>query len=139
MAPPPFPTADPAGRGEIKAMPSHRIDRISEDIRRELTAILRTVKDPRVTDVMLSIVRAEVTNDLSYATVYISAMEGMEAARKAVKGLQSAQGYVRRELGHALKLRHVPELRFVADDSIEYSARIARKIHELEKEDDGRE
>ena len=114
-------------------MPSHRIDRISEDIRRELTAILRTVKDPRVTDVMLSIVRAEVTNDLSYATVYISAMEGMEAARTAVKGLQSAQGYVRRELGH------VPELRFVADDSIEYSARIARKIHELEKEDDGRE
>ena len=120
-------------------MPSHRIDRMSEDIRRELTAILRTVKDPRVTDVMLSIVRAEVTNDLSYATVYISAMEGMEAARTAVKGLQSAQGYVRRELGHALKLRHVPELRFVADDSIEYSARIARKIHELEKEDDGRE
>ena len=56
-----------------------------------------------------------------------------------MKGLQSAQGYVRRELGHALKLRHVPELRFVADDSIEYSARIARKIHELEKEDDGRE
>ena len=92
MAPPPFPTADPAGRGEIKAMPSHRIDRISEDIRRELTAILRTVKDPRVTDVMLSIVRAEVTNDLSYATVYISAMEGMEAARTAVKGLQSAPG-----------------------------------------------
>ena len=114
-------------------MPSHRIDRTSEDIRRELTAILRTVKDPRVTDAMLSIVRAEVTNDLSYATVYVSAMEGMEAARTAVKGLQSAQGYIRRELGHALHLRHVPELRFMADNSIEYSARIARKLNELEK------
>ena len=119
-------------------MSSYRLDRTSEDIMRELTAILRHVKDPRVSG-MLSIVRVEVTNDMSYAKVYISAMEGMEAARTAVKGLQSAQGYVRRELGHALKLRHVPELRFVADDSIEYSARIARKIHELEKEDDGRE
>ena len=114
-------------------MPSHRIDRISEDIRRELTAILRTVKDPRVTDVMLSIVRAEVTNDLSYATVYISAMEGMEAARTAVKGLQSAQGYVRRELGHALKLRHVPELRFVADDSIAEGAHILELIEKLDQ------
>lgn len=92
MAPPPFPTADPAGRGEIKAMPSHRIDRISEDIRRELTAILRTVKDPRVTDVMLSIVRAEVTNDLSYATVYISAMEGMEAGPHGGEGATECSG-----------------------------------------------
>ena len=115
-------------------MPSHRIDRISEDIRRELTAILRTVKDPRVTDVMLSIVRAEVTNDLSYATVYISAMEGLEAAKSAVKGLTSAQGFIRHELGTALHLRHTPELRFVADDSIAYSAGIAKTLLDLQKE-----
>ena len=73
-------------------MAGHRIDRISEDISRELTAILRTVKDPRVSGTLLTIVRVDVTNDLSYATVYISSMDGMEQARGAVKGLRSAAG-----------------------------------------------
>ena len=106
-------------------MGSYRMDRIGEDISRELTAILRTVKDPRVGE-MTSILRVEVTNDLSYATVHISSLSGMEAAKEAVKGLKSAAGYMRRELGLALRLRHVPELQFVADDSIAYSARIAQ-------------
>ena len=79
--------------------------------------------------------RVEVTNDMSYATVYVSAMEGLERAKQAVKGLVSAQGYLRRELSAALHLRHVPELRFVADDSIEYSANIAKKLNELEREE----
>lgn len=114
-------------------MAGYRMDRTSEDILRELTAVFRTVKDPRVANTMLSIVRVDVTSDLSYATVNVSAMEGLEAAQNAVKGLQSAQGYIRRELGAALKLRHVPELRFVADGSIEYSARIAKKLQDLEK------
>lgn len=121
-------------------MAGHRADRVREDIMRELTAILRTVKDPRVRESMISIVRAEVTNDLSYATVYISSMGGMDAAKQAVKGLQSAAGYMRRELGAALKLRHVPELRFVADDSIAYSAKLSATLHSLnirhEEEDD---
>ena len=98
-------------------MAGFRMDRTGEDIMRELTAILRTVKDPRVTTGLISIVRVDVTRDLSYATVFVSAMDGLEAAKKAVKGLTSAAGYMRRELGLALKLRHVPELRFVADDS----------------------
>lgn len=112
-------------------MAGHRSDRITEDIMRELTAILRTVKDPRVSGTMLSVVRCEVTNDLSYATVYVSSMDGMEAAQSAVKGLRSAAGYMRRELGAALKLRHVPELRFVADDSIAYSAKLAATFNAL--------
>ncbi len=112
-------------------MAGHRSDRITEDIMRELTAILRTVKDPRVSGTMLSVVRCEVTNDLSYATVYVSSMDGMEAAQNAVKGLRSAAGYMRRELGAALKLRHVPELRFVADDSIAYSAKLAATFNAL--------
>ena len=115
-------------------MASYRMDRTSEDILRELTAILRTVKDPRVTAAMLSIVRVEVTNDMSYAKVYISAMEGLEAAKSAVKGLTSAQGFIRPELGTALHLRHTPELRFVADDSIAYSAGIAKTLLDLQKE-----
>ena len=114
-------------------MASYRLDRTNEDILRELTAILRTVKDPRVTG-LVSIVRVEVTNDLSYAKVYVSSMDGMEAAKSAVKGLTSAAGYMRRSLGSALHLRHVPELRFIADDSIEYSASIAKTLLDLEKE-----
>lgn len=114
-------------------MPSYRLDRTSEDIMRELTAILRTVKDPRVTG-MISIVRVEVTNDMSYAKVYISAMEGFDAAKQAVEGLKSAGGYIRRELGAALHLRHVPELRFVPDDSIAYSAHIAETLHKIERD-----
>lgn len=121
-------------------MAGHRSDRIREDISRELTAILRTVKDPRVSGTMLSVVRVEVTNDLSYATVYVSSMDGMDAAKAAVKGLASAAGYMRRELGAALKLRHVPELRFVADDSIAYSAKLSATLHSLrynqQEEDD---
>lgn len=116
-------------------MPSYRMDRTSEDIMRELTAILRTVKDPRVTGSMLSILRVEVTRDMSYATVHISSMDGLEAAKEAVKGLKSAAGYMRRELGLALSLRYTPELRFVADDSIEYSAHIAAALGRIKKEE----
>ena len=115
-------------------MAGYRMDRTGEDIMRELTAILRTVKDPRVTG-LISIVRVDVTRDLSYATVYISSMSGIEATREAVKGLKSAAGYMRRELGYALSLRHTPELRFVADDSIEYSAGIAATLNRIKKEE----
>ena len=114
-------------------MASHKIERASEDIRRELTAIFRELKDPRVNQAFLSIVRVEVTNDLSYCTVYVSAMEGMDAANNAVKGLKSAAGYIRREIGARLKLRHVPEMIFKATDSIEYSANISRILNDLEK------
>lgn len=115
-------------------MPSYKLGRTTEDIRREVSAILRELKDPRVSGCMLSVVRVEVTNDHSYCTVYVSAMEGMETAENAVKGLKSAAGYVRRELGNRLKLRHVPEMIFKATDSIEYSANISRILHDLENE-----
>ncbi len=113
-------------------MPSYKIDRVTEDIKRELSAILREVKDPRVKDCLLSVVRVEVTNDLSYCTVYVSTMEGMEQTRTAVKGLKSAAGYIRHELGKSLSLRHVPELIFKPTDSIEYGAHISRILNDLE-------
>ena len=113
-------------------MASHKIERTTEDIRRELTAVFRELKDPRVTGAFLSIVRVEVTNDLSYCTVSVSAMEGLDRAKEAVKGLRSAGGYIRRELGHRLRLRHVPELIFKATDSIEYSANISRILDSLD-------
>lgn len=117
-------------------MASHKIERATEDIKRELTAIFRELKDPRVNQAFLSIVRVEVTNDLSYCTVYVSAIEGIDRAKEAVKGLKSASGYIRRELGHRLKLRHVPELIFNATDSIEYSANISRILNSLDIPED---
>ena len=116
-------------------MAGHRIERTTEDIKRELTAIFRELKDPRVSGAFLSIVRVEVTNDLSYCTVSVSAIEGLDRAKQAVKGLESAAGFIRRELGHRLRLRHVPELIFKATDSIEYSAHINRIMHDLDIDD----
>lgn len=112
-------------------MATHKIDRTTEDIHRELTAIFRELKDPRVTGSMLSIVRVELTNDLSYCTVYISSMNGINAAKEALKGLRSASGFIRRELGHRLRLRHMPECIFKATDSIEYGASISATLHSL--------
>jgi ribosome-binding factor A len=111
-------------------MASHRMGRTTEDIKRELTAIFRELKDPRVQG-LISIVRVDVTSDLSYCTVYISAMGGMEQAKQAVAGLKSAAGFIRHELGGRLELRHVPELTFTATDSIEYSANISRILNDL--------
>ena len=105
-------------------MAGYRIDRITEDIKRELIAILREVKDPRVSG-MLTVVKVDVSNDLSYAKVYISALEGVDKAKEAVKGLKAAQGFIRGRLGSSLHLRKTPELRFVAEWSV---AEIARTM-----------
>ncbi len=116
-------------------MAGHRIERTTEDIKRELTAIFRQLKDPRVKDTFLSIIRVDVTNDLSYCTVYVSAIEGLERSKQACKGLDSAAGFIRRELGMRLKLRHVPSLIFKATDSIEYSANISKILNDLDIKD----
>lgn len=117
-------------------MASNRIGRTNEDVKRELSFILREVKDPRVGDCFLSIVRVEVTNDLSYCTVYVSTMEGIERTKKAVKGLESAAGFIRRELGSRVKLRHTPSLIFKATDAIEYGASISRMLNDLDIKDE---
>lgn len=112
-------------------MAGHRIDRITEDVKRELTAILREVKDPRVQKTMLSIVKVEVTNDLSFAKVYVSSIDGLDASKEAVEGLKSGSGFIRHELGSRLKLRHIPALIFNATDSIEYGTSISKILNDL--------
>lgn len=116
-------------------MAGYRINRVSEDIKREIIAIIRELNDPRVMDKMLTVVRVEVSSDASYAKVYISALEGLETAKEAVKGLKSATGYVRREVGKRLHLRKTPELLFVADDSIEHGMNIVKIMDDLRTED----
>lgn len=116
-------------------MAGYRIDRVSEDIKREIIAVIRELKDPRVMDKMLTVVRVEVSSDASYAKVYISAMEGLDVAKEVVKGLKSATGYIRREVGKRLHLRKTPELSFVADDSIEHGMNIVKIMDDLRTED----
>lgn len=106
-------------------MAGFKINRVTSDIKYALSDLLREVKDPRVSK-MLSIVKLDVSGDLSYATVYVSAIEGSEKTKESVKALKGMAGYLRRELGGRLSLRKVPELRFVADESIEISAKISK-------------
>lgn len=113
-------------------MPSYKAVRNAEDIKRELSAIFIELKDPRVHGDLISIIRVDVSNDLSFCKVYISAMGGIERANQAVQGLKSASGFIRRELGKRLHIRQVPEMTFVPTNSIEYSANISKILHDLE-------
>ena len=117
-------------------MASNRINRINDEIQRELAAQLRNLKDPRVSG-MVSITRVDTTNDLRYARVYVSALD--KAREKDVlKGLKSASGFLRRELGHALQLRYTPELQFFGDDSIQHGAHILELLRKEEEKDAAR-
>lgn len=115
-------------------MAGFHIDRISEDIKREIISVMRELKDPRINE-MLTVVKVNVSGDLSYAKIYISSIKGMDAAKSSIKGLESASGYIRKQLGARLHLRKSPELKFIADDSIERGMDIFEKIKELEDED----
>ena len=112
-------------------MASNRIGRINEEIQKELASLLRNLKDPRVQATMISITHVETTPDLRYAKVYASFLHE-DKASAAMKGLKSASGYLRRELGAALKLRYTPELVWALDDSITYGAKMLKLINSLE-------
>ena len=111
-------------------MASNRINRINEEIQKELSSLLRTVKDPRVQDTMISITRVETTPDLRYTKVYVSFLQE-EKAQGAMAGLKSAAGYLRRQLGSNLKLRYAPEIVWSLDDSITYGAKMLNLINSL--------
>ena len=117
-------------------MASNRIGRINEEIQKELANLIRNLKDPRVQDTMISITHVETTPDLRYAKVYVSFLQE-ERANDALKGLKSAGGYLRRELGRALQLRYTPELTWALDDSITYGAKMLKLINSLEVSADG--
>lgn len=116
-------------------MASNRIGRINEEIQRELAARIRSLKDPRVSGIgMVSVTRVNTTPDLRYAQVYISVLDKTQE-KDVLKGLKSAAGFLRRELGAALRLRYTPELQFVADDSIEHGAHILELLRDVERRD----
>ena len=115
-------------------MASNRISRINEEIQRELASLIPGVKDPRVSG-LISITNVEVTPDLRFAKVYVSVLEA-DRAKDTMKGLKSAGGYLRRELGARLNLRHTPQLDFVLDDSIAYGAHMYELLSKLERQEE---
>ena len=111
-------------------MASNRIGRINDEIQKELSELLRTVKDPRVSGTLLTITHVDTTSDLRYSRIYISAMDKTDE-KDFLKGLKSASGYLRRELGQRLNLRYTPELQFFPDDSIAYGAHILDMLNHV--------
>ncbi|MBR3077560.1 MAG: 30S ribosome-binding factor RbfA [Oscillospiraceae bacterium] len=118
-------------------MPSNRIGRINEEIQRELSDLLRTLKDPRVQKTMVSVTRVDTTADLRYAKVWVSIYD-KDLSKEVLKGLKTAGGYLRHELAERLSLRHTPELVWTEDHSITYGARILDILSKLDipEEDD---
>ena len=110
-------------------MSSHRIDRINEEIKRELVTVLRGIKDPRVPE-MISVVDVKTTPDLKFCKAYVSFLDGVDE-KEAMLGLKAAARYIRKQVGMAVKLRNLPEFSFVCDHSIKEGARISRIIKEV--------
>lgn len=113
-------------------MAKDRINKINEEVMRELAQIIRELKDTRI-PMITSVVAVNVTNDLSYAKAYISVFGDEETQKNALKGLKSASGFIRREIGHRLQLRHTPEFQFELDHSIEYGSKINQMINDINK------
>ena len=121
-------------------MGTYKSERTAEDIRREITSIIRGLKDPRIAQKFISVSRIELTSDLSFAKVYISALEGFDTAKEAVTALTNGAGFIRKEISAKVRMRKVPELKFIADNSIEQGMKIVERMNKLavneEKEDE---
>ena len=118
-------------------MSKHRKDRINEEVKRVLSDIIRTeLKDPRIS-MMCSVIAAEVTPDLKFAKVFISILGNEEEKKNSLAGLNSAAGYIRRELSTRIDLRNYPELHFQLDNTIEHGAKILGILNEINKKDGG--
>lgn len=108
--------------------------RVNAEVQRELCNILRNgIKDPRVAP-MTSVMAVEVAPDLKTCKAYVSVFGDEKAQEDTVKGLQSAEGFIRRELAHNLNMRNTPEIKFILDQSIEYGVRMSKKIDDLTKD-----
>ena len=115
-------------------MANYRRGRINEEMQKELTMILRRVKDPRVSDAFISVTAVDTTPDLKYAKVYYSCLSGNK--KDVAKGLRQASGYMRTQLAKTLNLRMTPELTFIEDASVEHGARIAKILENIEFHDE---
>ena len=110
---------------------ANRIDRINEEAKKEISAIIRELKDPRVTKGLCSIVSVDITKDLRWCKAYVSVFGDENTRSDAIEGLKKAAGFVRKELAHRLGLRYTPEIVFTLDSSIEHGAHINKLLHDI--------
>ena len=109
--------------------------RINGEVQRELSNIIRELKDPRV-GIMTSVTAVEVTPDLKYCKAYISVLGDDETKAETLAGLKSAAGFIRRELARTVNLRNTPEIKFIMDESIEYGMRMSKLIDDVRKNEE---
>ena len=125
-------------------MAKYRLQRINDEIVKEMTRILRGVKDPRVTSYMTVVTGCDISPDLKYAKIYYSFLDpatpedSVEIRSEIKDGLVSAHGYIRRELAASLNLRVTPELTFIADTSAEYGCHVDEVLRQIKAEDEAR-
>ena len=116
-------------------MSYQRVDRLSEEVQKEVDDIIRhSLSDPRI-DGTYSVTRVEVTRDLRYAKVYVSVLED-EKRKDLMAALKNAAGFVRRELGRRMQIRYIPEIQFVSDENIAYGVHIAQGLNQVAKGED---
>lgn len=118
-------------------MANYRRGRINDEMQRVMSEVLRTVKDPRVSDAFISITACEVAGDLKTARVYYSAMRG--DPKEIARGLKSSAGYIRGQIARIMNLRQTPEFTFIADDSIKYGAHIEEVLSKITYADDDKD
>ncbi len=119
-------------------MSAIRQDRMNEEVKKVVSEIIREMKDPRIS-AMTTITGAEVTNDLKHAKLHVSVYETDESKRRdTLDALTHAAGFISRELGQRMQIRRLPSMKFVLDTSIEYSVHIAKILHGLKKEEEGK-
>jgi len=111
-------------------MANNRIVKINEEVKKELSDIIRTLKDPRI-PIMTSVVTVNVTPDLRFAKAYISVFGDDETKKKAIAALKNSAGFVRREIGRRINLRYTPQFVFELDSSIEHGAKINQLLHDV--------
>ncbi len=114
-------------------MANFNIKRLNEDIKREISAAVGGVKDPRVAKNFVTVTHCEVTNDLSYCKVHIACLGGEGRTSKAVEGMTAASGYFKKRIASAIRVRKIPELIFLPDNSLEYAAHIEDILSKLPK------
>ena len=115
-------------------MPNHNIGRLTEDVKREISVAITQLKDKHISESIITVTRVELTNDLSYCKVYVSALGGR--TEEAVKALQKAEGFFKRRINARIKMRKMPELIFLGDDSLDYYEKINDIIAGFPKSDD---
>lgn len=117
-------------------MREKRVQRIGEELRRVISDIIRSkIKDPRIPEI-ISVTNVIVTNDLSFAKIFVEIMGTKEEQEEALEGLNSAKGFIKKEISTEVKLRQMPELIFILDETLDINQKMEELIEEVKHEND---